>query len=102
MALDLWNVDFEQPEPVLATWWNIFNRWEFPTELIHLMPEDWSNWNYGTKHDFIRGIMRHLAELVPEKERMRFHHRVNLGRTEEEFEEWWNKNDAPWLRESSA
>lgn len=42
-------------------------------------------------------IWNGLCNLIPTKEQLRHHHITNLGRTEEQFEEWWvHQDDKDW------
>lgn len=46
-----------------------------------------------TKEEIIGPVFREIKKLVPEKELLRHHHIVNLGRTNEEFEKWWENEE---------
>lgn len=96
--IDLFAINLDQPQLTLARWWSELNHWKFPAELIDLQPEGWNTWTIDQMHDFIRPLMHELRARVPKKELMRYHWRVNIARTDAEFEEWWVDENGYWNR----
>jgi hypothetical protein len=92
--IDLWAVDLDKPVEVLARYWNEFNCWSWPEELLSLKPEGYDDMPLSERHIIIRPAMHAISDKVPEKELLRYHHLHNLSRTETEFEAWWAKSEA--------
>lgn len=42
-----------------------------------------------TKHNIIKPLMECIELTIPQKAILRYHHLHNLGRTEQQFEDWW-------------
>jgi len=87
----------------LARWHNTLNHWKWPEDLpgkpegFDELPAfyfggDIKNISSPTKHIFIRGLMDNIRMIIGHKECLRYHHIHNLGKTQEEFEEWWVRN----------
>lgn len=66
------------------------NSWNWPEELGEA-PEGWESMTIDEKadHPKFRAICSELENEVSEKAFLRYHHTNNLGRSEEEFEDWW-------------
>lgn len=66
------------------------NHWNWPEELGEA-PAGWEAMTMDEKfkHPKFRAICSELDSHVFEKASLRYHHIHNLGRTEEEFEDWW-------------
>lgn len=88
------------------------NGWRWHVAIEEWKPDGWENmeaYEYGgvikatvkklynlatgrkTRYYYIHPICEYIEYLVPEKEIFRHHHTVRLGRTEEEFERWWDR-----------
>lgn len=86
----------------LARWDNILNEWEWPSDLPG-KPNGYDDmvWWYGldderrgtlpTRHDYIYPIAKAIGSMIGEKDSLRWHHIHNLGRTNEQFELWWER-----------
>lgn len=63
-------------------------------EMFDSLPE--FNWKWyhifrkETKWKYVRPICQAITAIVGEKELLRYHHIHNLGKTDEEFEQFWN------------
>ena len=69
---------------------NALNHWEWPTELGEA-PIGWEGMTdeeriHNSKYRAVRDI---LEITIPRKTRLRYHHIHNIGRSEAEFEDWW-------------
>ena len=66
------------------------NNWNWPEELGEA-PEGWETMTLDEKFDHpkFRAINLELDCRVSKKASLRYHHIHNMGRTEEEFEDWW-------------
>ena len=98
--IDLSTIDFDQDKQVLLRWYDTLNKWEWPEDMcpkpeyyddlpMHLRPGHPQR-KY-TKHELTNPIFFVLYSMTTERERLHYHHINNLGRTDEQFEEWWNE-----------
>lgn len=72
------------------------NSWGWPEEL-DVAPES------GERREEIRHmVLSRIESEVGYKARMRYHHIHNLHRTAQEFEDWWDDQNAWWSREGRA
>jgi hypothetical protein len=94
-TIDLFAVDLDQPIETLARWYNEFNCWKWPSDLLDLKPEWYEIEGNGYPPQiyrcaaYIRPLMRAIDDKIGHKECLRWHHLHNLGRTDQEFEQWW-------------
>lgn len=80
----------------LCSIYNNLNYWKWderlgrkPDNFEHL--PDYQKKRYGISKDtYITPIIKEIRRRVSEHDLLRFHHINNLGRTEKEFEEWWD------------
>jgi hypothetical protein len=97
--IDLSTIDFNQDKQTLLRWGSTLNVWEWPEDMCpkperydelptHLRPGHPQR-RY-TKHELINPIVFVLHTMTTERERLHYHHINNLGKTDEQFEEWWN------------
>lgn len=80
------------------------NSWEWD-DRIGAKPENWDalpkynrHWYHKlikrkTKADYIDPVLSFIRMLVPEKELLRFHNVDVLHMTNENFEQWWSKEN---------
>jgi len=92
--LDLFEIDFDQPTETLARWWNTWNFWNWPEDLLHLKPPEWEEMPHRDresdfdKYTFVWSAMCFIQDKIGWKECMRYHHIHNLNKTNTEFEKW--------------
>ncbi len=84
----------------LCSIYNNLNFWNWDSRLGK-KPKRWDkmyNFKYKfyqkiipikTKSCFISPILKEIRQIVSEKELLRYHHINNLGKTDYEFEIWW-------------
>ena len=72
---------------------NTLNGWDWPEQLNHVKPDWWDGEDkkdlMDRKQKIIVPIHDEIEKLFTRKERLKYHHIHNMGRTEEEFEMWW-------------
>ena len=95
-------INLSKPIETLARWWNTLNCWEWPEDLPG-KPENFENMaryftldnpqqgKIWTKFDVISPINKAIKAKIGKKECLRYHHIHNIGRTNDEFEQWWNE-----------
>jgi hypothetical protein len=96
-------IDFDAYDrETLARWWNTLNNWNWPDDMPE-KPEgfdelacvdklkDPSNASKPTKHALMGPHMNAIVSLIGMRECLRWHHIHNLGRTNEQFNTWWNQ-----------
>lgn len=82
----------------LAKIWCTLNHWNWADELGD-MPDGWDDLpshSYDkkliTKDTIIKPYMDSILRMIGIKECLRYHNLNNLGFSNLEFENWWNKN----------
>ena len=61
-------------------------------------PFDWEEMSIAKQHDWISAIYPFINLRVGEKALLRYSHTTELGKTDAEFEDWWESN--PYAHES--
>lgn len=91
------------PYDELPAVYSNLNRWEWD-ERLGKKPVDWDDlekfhhkrFSYKedkrtkTKHKIIAPLIASIEYRVSEKALFRYHHVHNLGRTDQQFEDWWD------------
>lgn len=67
--------------------WNELNQFQWHPALGSA-PQGWDSMTYKEKMPYIETWNSVLN--CSEKEKLRYHHIHNLGRTEQQFEDWWD------------
>lgn len=78
--------------------WSRINHFEWDTRLGE-MPDGWENMSILEKHQVTRDIYSCIESRSSRKELLRYHHKVELGRTDQQFEDWWDSMVLSELRE---
>lgn len=75
------------------------NNWKWPEE-FGAAPENWDSMSEIEKHNdpMFRALFHELSGEVSRKAQLRYHHTHCLGRTEAEFEDWWESEIANDIR----
>ena len=97
---------FQIPESEWPSIYDTLNGWGWDGRLGY-KPSDWEEmedfktkkflWiqTYSpdrkarTRHSVVAPIVESIRNVVGEKALMRYHHTHNLGRTDQQFEDWW-------------
>jgi hypothetical protein len=87
---DVYELVNRLPREILPMVENALNEWEWPNELGEA-PTGWENMTPDEKfsNSKFRALCDTLGIIIPTKVSLRYHHTNNLGRSEEEFEDWW-------------
>ena len=86
---------------VLARWANILNSWEWPTDFPVEKPVEFDSLPSrntslpADKYRLLTPYVRVIESLISRREILRDWHLNTLGRTEEQFDEWWSSRRAP-------
>lgn len=86
------------PREALPEVWNRINRFEWDTRLGE-MPNGWENMSLLERHQATKDICSCIESRSSSKELLRYHHKVELGRTDQQFEDWWDSMVLSDLRE---
>ncbi len=65
------------------------NRYEWIDELPG-KPESFEEMNFEEKDAWISPIYQYMSGLIGDKALLRYFHTTELGRTDQEFEDWWD------------
>jgi len=76
-----------QDDDTLAEWYSTLNRFGWPDGLDD--PEQSTKWAKVSNRG---AVMQWITEKLGRKKLLHHHHTVHLGRSEEEFAEWWSGN----------
>lgn len=68
---------------------HLLNKWEFPEELIEFKPTHWELLQMDNQYEIICEPCRYIRKEIGEKEALRYLHVHDLGKSNEEFEEWY-------------
>lgn len=68
--------------------WSRINHFEWDARLGE-MPDGWENMSIPEKHQVTRDIYSCIESRSSNKELLRYHHKVELGRTDQQFDDWW-------------
>lgn len=71
--------------------WNELSFWEWPPELGEA-PSGWEEMNLNEKHEIIKPICEYLDVVVGRKGLLRYLHTTKFGKTDQEFDDWWDSN----------
>ncbi len=81
----------------LAEIWNEANRWKWPEDL-GVEPDGWEDMDIDEQAKILAPITIKIKKMIGEKEILRYHHLINLCRTNEEFERWWETEHKKFLK----
>ncbi|HBF65888.1 MAG TPA: hypothetical protein DDW34_09265 [Clostridium sp.] len=81
----------------LAELWNEANGWRWPEDL-GVKPEGWEDMSTRQKGKVLTPIVKKIEKMIGEKELLRYHHLFNLGRSNEEFERWWETEHKKFIK----
>ncbi|WP_312070547.1 hypothetical protein [Anaerotignum propionicum] len=84
----------------LAEIWNEANGWRWPEDL-GVKPEGWKAMNIDEQAKILAPITIKIKKMIGEKELLRYHI-LNLCRTNEEFERWWDTEHKKFLKKILA
>ncbi len=78
----------------LGQWYCDLNSFHWPEDLPVARPEGFAAMKNKEKHadPFFQSIFRQLKAAIPPRERSRAWHIYKMGRTEEQWEDWWKEN----------
>lgn len=83
----------EAPMEKRAEWYCELNCWEWPADLPMAKPDGFDNLEQKEKHELplFNLVIDFIDHQTPEFERCRAWHLGHIGKTEEEFKEWWGR-----------
>lgn len=73
------------------------NKWEW-LDILPGKPDGWDEMDFEEKHKWASAICAFIDMRVGEKALLRYFHTTELGKTDDEFEDWWESN--PYVHES--
>lgn len=89
------SVNLDHSTDVLAEIYNILNSFGWDDRLgdkprgYDELPDSKMKIKKGTKREYISPINYEIDRRIGRKEWLRWHHKNNLNRTDDEFEAWW-------------
>lgn len=84
----------------LARIGDALNGYEWPDDLPG-KPEGWEEMNFDERDPWVEPILHSIKDQLGQKALLRYHHKVNLGKTDQEFEDWWDDKQSRMLEELS-
>lgn len=85
-------VIYELPRSLLPEIADRLNQWEWHSALGE-EPAGWQSMTKDEKHKIIHPFMLSIEVTVGKKALLRYHHKHNLGETNQHFEDWWDSID---------
>lgn len=70
---------------------HLLNQYEWPDDLPG-KPRGWDDMGYEERSKISIEIFRFIQMHVGEKALLRYFHKTELGRTDQQFEDWWDSH----------